>query len=90
MSTGHTLSYIDRQDRLEAALVACAHALRPGGVLALDLKDLSTLEAQMARPPAVWVGDDWAMFHGARQRRPHALRPVDDDVRARGRRPVPA
>jgi len=62
VSTGHALSYIDTQERLEAALVACARALRPGGVLALDLEDLSTRDAQMARPPAAWVGDDWAMF----------------------------
>ena len=62
VSTGHALSYIDTQERLEAALVACARALRPGGVLAVDLEDLSTRDAQMARPSAVWVGDDWAMF----------------------------
>lgn len=62
VSTGHALSYIDTQARLEAALVACARALRPGGVLALDLEDLSTRGAQMARPPAVWVGDEWALF----------------------------
>jgi SAM-dependent methyltransferase len=62
VSTGHALSYIDTPERLEAALVACARALRSGGVLALDLEDLSTRDAQMARPPAVWVGDDWAMF----------------------------
>lgn len=62
VSTGHALSYIDTQARLEAALVACARALRPGGVLAVDLEDLSTRDAQMARPPAVWVGDTWAMF----------------------------
>lgn len=62
VSTGHALSYIDSEERLEAALVACARALRPGGVLALDLEDLSTREAQMARPPAAWVGEDWALF----------------------------
>jgi SAM-dependent methyltransferase len=62
VSTGHALSYIDTQPRLEAALVACARALRSGGVLALDLEDLSTRDAQMVRPPAAWVGDDWAMF----------------------------
>ena len=62
VSTGHALSYIDTRERLDAALVACADALRPGGVLALDLEDLSTRDAQMARPPAVWVGEDWAMF----------------------------
>lgn len=62
VSTGHALSYIDTRARLEAALVACARSLRPGGVLALDLEDLSTRDSQMARPPAAWVGDDWAMF----------------------------
>ena len=62
VSTGHALSYIDTRERIEAALVACARALRPGGVLALDLEDLSTRDAQMARPPAVWVGEDWALF----------------------------
>ena len=62
VSTGHALSYIDTEPRLEAALVACARALRPGGVLAVDLEDLSTRQAQMARPPAVWVGEDWALF----------------------------
>ena len=62
VSTGHALSYIDTQARLEAALVACARALRPGGVLAVDLEDLSTRDAQMARPPAAWVGEEWAMF----------------------------
>ena len=62
VSTGHALSYIDTQERLEAALVACARALRPRGVLAVDLEDLSTRDAQMARPPAAWVGEEWAMF----------------------------
>jgi SAM-dependent methyltransferase len=62
VSTGHALSYVATQAQLEAALVACARALRPGGVLALDLEDLATRDAQMARPPAAWVGETWAMF----------------------------
>ncbi|MDQ6778070.1 MAG: class I SAM-dependent methyltransferase [Actinomycetota bacterium] len=62
VSTGHALSYIDTQGRLEAALLACARALHPSGVLALDLEDLSTRDALMARPPTAWVGDDWALF----------------------------
>jgi SAM-dependent methyltransferase len=61
VSTGHALSYLDTRARLEAALVACARALRPGGVLALDLEDLSTRDAQMARPPGGWAGDGWAI-----------------------------
>ena len=61
VSTGHALSYLPSRDLLEEALVACARALRPGGVLALDLEDLSTRDAQMARPASGWVGDDRAL-----------------------------
>ena len=62
VSTGHALSYVPDRASLEAALVACARALRAGGVLALDLEDLSTRDAQMARPPTPWLGEDWAMI----------------------------
>jgi SAM-dependent methyltransferase len=61
VSTGHALSYIDTVPRLEAALTACTRALRPGGVFALDLEDLSTRDAQLARPPFGTVGEDWAL-----------------------------
>ena len=61
VSTGHALSYVPDRATLEAALVACARALRPGGVLALDLEDLSTRDAQMARPTSGWVSEDQAM-----------------------------
>jgi SAM-dependent methyltransferase len=92
VSTGHALSYIDTEARLEAALVACAGALRPGGVLALDLEDLSTLEPQMARPPSVWVGDEWAMFMERASDGPtHFARSMTIFVReADGRGVVPA
>lgn len=62
VSTGHALSYLPDRATLEAALVACARALRPDGVLAIDLEDLSTRDAQMARPPTPWLGDDWALI----------------------------
>lgn len=58
VSTGHALSYLPSRDLLEQALVACARALRPGGVLAVDLEDLTTRDAQMPRQPTGWVGDD--------------------------------
>ncbi len=61
VSTGHALSYLPSRELIEEALVACARALRPGGVLALDLEDLTTRDAQLARPPSGWVGDDWAL-----------------------------
>ena len=61
VSTGHALSYLPTRPLLEDALVACARALRPGGVLAVDLEDLTTRDAQMARPPTGWLGEDWAL-----------------------------
>lgn len=61
VSTGHALSYLPSREPLEEALVSCARALRPGGVLALDLEDLTTRDAQIARPPSGWMGDDWAL-----------------------------
>jgi SAM-dependent methyltransferase len=61
VSTGHALSYLPTRELLEEALVACARALRPGGVLAVDLEDLTTRDAQMPRPPSGWVGEDLAL-----------------------------
>lgn len=61
VSTGHALSYLPDATELADALRACARALRPGGVLALDLEDLSTRDTQMVRPPSGWVGEDWAL-----------------------------
>ena len=61
VSTGHALSYLPTTELVAEALVVCARALRPGGVLALDLEDLSTRDAQMARPPGVWMTDTWAL-----------------------------
>jgi SAM-dependent methyltransferase len=61
VSTGHALSYLPTVDALEAALVACARALRPGGLLALDLEDLTTRPAQMTRPPTITKGEGWLL-----------------------------
>jgi SAM-dependent methyltransferase len=61
VSTGHALSYLPSVTAIEEALVACARAVRPGGVLALDLEDLSTRDAQMARPPTITRGDGWLL-----------------------------
>jgi SAM-dependent methyltransferase len=61
VSTGHALSYLPDRPQLEAAFVACARALRPEGVLAVDLEDLSTRDAQVPRGTGGFVGDDWAM-----------------------------
>lgn len=61
VSTGHVLSYLDSRERLLGALRVCAAALGRGGRLALDLEDLSTRTAQMARGTGGFIGDDWAL-----------------------------
>jgi SAM-dependent methyltransferase len=61
VSVGHVLSYLPNEGALKTALVAAATALRPGGVLALDLLDLrygDDLDGETIRGR---VGDDWAV-----------------------------
>jgi SAM-dependent methyltransferase len=61
VSIGHVLSYLPDADALERSLVAVAHALRPGGILAIDLCDLEWGEARRDAPSQGRVGDDWAI-----------------------------
>jgi SAM-dependent methyltransferase len=61
VSVGHVLSYLSDEAAVERALVAAADALRPGGVLALDLCDLLYGELRREEPNSSRVGDDWAI-----------------------------
>ena len=61
VSVGHVLSYLPDAGSVDRALVAVAGALRPGGVLALDLCDLSYGEARWDAPNVGRVEDDWAL-----------------------------
>ena len=61
VSIGHVLSYLPDEEALRRALSAAAAALRPGGVLALDLCDLEWGRVQRDAPAAGFVGDDWAL-----------------------------
>lgn len=61
VSIGHPLSYIATLEQLLVALAQVAQAVRPGGVLAIDLEDVSLLDHQLDRPPSGWVGDDMAL-----------------------------
>lgn len=40
VSVGHALNYLADEHAIERALVAIAEALRPGGILAIDICDL--------------------------------------------------
>jgi SAM-dependent methyltransferase len=61
VSVGHVVSYLPDEDALDRALVAAATALRPGGVLAIDLCDLEWGEARGDAPALGRVEDDWAI-----------------------------
>jgi SAM-dependent methyltransferase len=61
VSVGHALNYLPDEVAIDQALVAIAHALRPGGVLAIDLCDLEWAEARRDWPDLGRVGEDWAL-----------------------------
>jgi SAM-dependent methyltransferase len=69
VSVGHVLSYLSDEGALEAALAAAANALRPGGVLALDLLDRRYGDDMPVDESRGRVGDDWAVV--VKLSRPH-------------------
>ena len=62
VSVGHVLNYLPDEAAIDRALAAIAAALRPGGVLALDLLDLSYGVARADAAPYARVQDGWALF----------------------------
>jgi SAM-dependent methyltransferase len=61
VGVGHCLNYLPEAVDIDRALVAIAQALRPGGILAIDLCDLEWGEARRDAPNAGWVDEDWAL-----------------------------
>ena len=61
VSVGHVLSYLPDAPAVDRGLVAVAEALRPGGVLAIDLCDLEWAEARRGDRSVGWAGEDWAV-----------------------------
>ncbi len=62
ISIGHVLSYLPDEAAIERALVAIAGALRPGGVVAIDLCDLAYAAARSEPATLAWKHDDWALI----------------------------
>jgi SAM-dependent methyltransferase len=62
VSIGHPISYLPDEAAVNRALVAMARALRPGGVLAIDVCDLEWGVARVDAPPLARVADDWAII----------------------------
>lgn len=61
VSVGHVLNYLHDEAAIRRSLHAICKALRPGGVLALDLCDLRWGEVRPNAPPYVSVNTDWAI-----------------------------
>lgn len=61
VSVGHVVSYLDGAAAVDRALVAMARALRPGGVMAIDICDLEWGEFRLGAPGYGRAGDDWAI-----------------------------
>ncbi len=61
VSIGHVLSYLHDEPAVRRGLAAAADALRPRGVLALDICDLEWARARRDAPNVGWVGESWAL-----------------------------
>jgi SAM-dependent methyltransferase len=62
VSVGHVISYLPDAAAVDRALVAMAGALRPGGVLAIDICDLAFGQIQPGTDSSGRVGPDWAVI----------------------------
>jgi SAM-dependent methyltransferase len=61
VSVGHVLSYLPDEEAIWRALAAACGALRPGGVLAIDVCDLKWGELRRDTPLSAWVNDEWVL-----------------------------
>jgi SAM-dependent methyltransferase len=61
VSVGHVLSYLPDETSIDRALGAAAEALRPGGILAIDICDREWGEARRDMPNLGRVADGWAI-----------------------------
>jgi SAM-dependent methyltransferase len=62
VSVGHVISYLPDAAAMDRALVAMARALRPGGVLAIDVCDLEFGRIRAGEESAGRVGPDFAVI----------------------------
>ncbi|HEX6395378.1 MAG TPA: class I SAM-dependent methyltransferase [Acidimicrobiales bacterium] len=62
VSVGHPFSYLPDEASIDRAFVAAAEALRPGGLLMVDICDLEWGTARRDAATAGRVGEDWAII----------------------------
>jgi SAM-dependent methyltransferase len=70
VAIGHPISYLPDEAAIDRALVAAAEALRPDGILALNLCDLTWASERTDWRPRGWIGDDWALVTESSSPRP--------------------
>jgi SAM-dependent methyltransferase len=61
VSVGHVLSYLPDEAAIDRAFVAVAEALRPDGIVAVDICDLEYGERRKGDPPYGRAADEWAI-----------------------------
>lgn len=61
VAVGHPFSYLPDEESIDRAFVAAAEALRPDGVLAVDICDLDWGTTRRNPPNLGRVGADWAI-----------------------------
>lgn len=61
VSVGHVVNYVGDRDAVERAIVAIAGAVRPDGLLAIDVCDLEWAAVRQGAPGAGKIGEDWAI-----------------------------
>ena len=74
VAVGHVLNYLPDTAAIERALIATCAALRPGGVLAIDLCDPRYGEARDGDRPVGFATDDWALVTVFSRPAPEAFR----------------
>lgn len=62
VAVGHPFSYLRDEVSIHRAFVAAAKALRPGGILAVDICDLEWGAARRDAPTQGRVGEEWAII----------------------------
>ena len=62
VSVGHVVSYLPDATAIDRALIAMAGALRPGGVLAIDICDLEFGRVRAGDANRGLAGPDWAVI----------------------------
>jgi len=61
VSVGHVLSYLPDEASIGRALASICGALRPEGILAIDICDLRWGETRCDAPPYASVNDEWVL-----------------------------